>query len=197
MMLGILGLGYAYVKSEKNGVKRLCISASLGILAFLNGIITPSMWFIKEWNFGAASDSELLASVKTVIYYRSISFTPEMLLLALSVFFIGIALMLMKIDMLDTASEKRETKISGLALISLSLGMLLPVVLLASDIMTVVPIGLLFVMTYITLSTKQEDAGGDEEKPGKEKKADRRMEYALLFIMLELLLLVIKYSGML
>ena len=198
MLLAVAALGYAYIKAEKNKIRRLYISSSVGILAFLNGIITPSMWFIKEWNSRATSEKELLASVKTVIYYRNISFTPEMLLLGLSLFLIGIALMLMKTDMLSIAPDKKEgLKVSGVALLLLSLGMLLPVIVVATEIMMVAPIGLLFVMTYMTLSIKREEVSGDKEKTEKKEKTDRRMNYALLFIMLELLLLVIKYSGML
>ena len=193
MLFLMLSLGYLYIKSRKNRIRRLYISASIGILAFINGIITPSMWYIVEWNKNAATERELLASVKTVIYYRTISPDIDILILSISLFLIGIALTSMKKDMLTIAPDKKEIrKISGGTLLTLLSGMLLPVVLLVSNVIILVPVALLSVIAYLNQSAMKEKS--DEEGNAE---PDRRINLTMLLILLELLLLVINYTVML
>lgn len=193
MLFLVCGLGYIYIKSQKNRIRRLYISSSIGILAFINGIITPSMWYIVEWNRNAATERQLLASVKTVIYYRTISPDINMLILSISLFLIGISLIMMKTDMLSIAPDKKEIpKVSGGALLALLIGMLLPVMLLVSNIIILVPVALLSVIAYLNQSTVKEKSDEEENTD-----IDRRLNITIALILLELLLLVVNYSVML
>ncbi len=203
MIFVLLIIGFFYLKFEMGDTGKAYIVSSLGLLAFINGIITPSMWYIKEWNTQYTNQNQFIASIKTVVYYRNISITPEIVLLGIALMFMGLGLSLL-IENLFTMYGHKSIHKNWAAILFLSSGMLLPLIILASDIMMVVCISSLFIINYVLItSNKDEEMGNNIEDAKTDDMADTGKKVGInsytpvIIILFELLLLAIKYSGML
>ncbi len=207
MIAVLLAAGAIYLKSDAESSTATYVISLTGLLAFVNGIITPSMWYIKEWDNNYTSLEEMLSSIKTVVYYRSISITPEMIIMGTALFFIGLGLSLITENLFSMYRRRSLHKNFG-GIFFLSTGMLLPLFAVASDIPVSACISLLFIINYLLVSSSTDEIKGKEkmDEIGGEKasaprdfrnKENMRTYAPTILVILELILIALKYSGML